>query len=169
MTESTLVRNLADAIDDSSTGRTYRALHGIESLSILTVIDDEKAHLIAEYLRPRIEGKVIVEIGAGIGVLACHLADVARKVYAIEADPTWTGCFLASLYERKPPNLTFIFGTAEEAPPLYADVALFCTHSGQEAMYRAASRFAPTIIDVYGEIISGSPKLTQLLIEIQGV
>lgn len=133
---------------------SYQERHEIQSAGILTVTDDETAHLITNYLHDRIAGKVVVEIGAGIGLLACHLADVARKVYAIESDPRWTDTFLTLLYARKPKNLTFIFGTAEDAPPFYADVALFCTHSGHAALYAAASRFAPTVIDVYDELLT---------------
>lgn len=130
----------------------YHERHGTQSAGILTVYDDERAALIVEHLRPRIEGKIVVEVGAGIGLLACHLAGVARRVYAIEVDPAWTSCFLAVMYAKKPANLTFIFGRAEEAPHIAADVALFCTHSGHTALYNAAARFAPEIIDVYSEI-----------------
>lgn len=142
-----------DAMHDSRSADAYHRRHGVESACILTVYDDERADLILEYLRPRIEGKVVVESGAGIGLLACHLATVARRYYAIEVDPAWTSTFLACLYAKKPKNLTFIFGAAEDAPPLVADVALFCTHSGHSALYRAASRFAPEVIDVYAELI----------------
>ena len=139
-------------MDGSPMLENYHRRHGTESAVILTVFDDERADLILDYLRPRIEDKIVVEIGAGIGLLACHLASVAKRVYAIEVDPCWTSCFLAVLFAKKPKNLTFIFGLADEVPPLYADVAIFCTHSGHEAMYRAASRFAPEVIDVYAEV-----------------
>lgn len=132
----------------------YHERHEIQSAGILTVTDDDTADLIAQHLHDRIVGKVVVEIGAGIGLLACHLAGVARKVYAIESDPRWTETFLMWLYAEKPKNLTFIFGTAEDAPPFSADVALFCTHSGHAALYAAASRFAPVVIDVYDELLT---------------
>lgn len=149
----TLVDGYYEAMDGSEMLEGYHRRHGTESACILTVLDDEKAGLIAEYLRPRIEGKVVVEVGAGIGLLACHLATVARRVYAIETDPAWTSCFLAVLYDKKPPNLTFIFGRAEDAPPIAADVALFCTHSGHFALTRVAALFAPEVIDVYAEVV----------------
>lgn len=141
-----------EALDGSPTLEAYHTRHGTESALILTVFEDDKARDIVEYLRPRIEGKVVVEVGAGIGLLACHLATVARRVYAIEVDPAWTSCFLAVMYAKKPANLTFIFGRAEDAPPLVADVALFCTLSGRAALWRNASRFAPLVIDVYDEV-----------------
>ena len=147
------VNQLYEVLDGSEVANEYHRRHGIESACILTVTDDERAAQIVAYLEPRIAGKVVVEIGAGIGLLACHMAQVAKRVYAIEVDPAWTSAFLAVLYATKPPNLTFIFGRAEDCPPIAADVAIFCTHSGHESMYRAASRFAPDVVDVYAELL----------------
>ena len=149
-----LLEGYYESLSGSPMVEDYHERHGTESALILTVFDDEHAANIAEHLRERIEGKVVVELGAGIGLLACHLATVARRVYAIEVDPAWSSSFLAAIYAKKPRNLTFIFGLAEEAPPIAADVALFCTHSGHAALYRAASRFAPEIIDVYAEVLA---------------
>lgn len=156
MTLSEMIEMYYETADGSPLLEDYHDRHGTESALILTVYEDERAEDIAEWLRPRIEGKVVVEVGAGIGLLACHLAQVARKVYAIEVDPNWTSCFLAAIYARKPSNLTFIFGKAEEAPHIAADVALFCTHSGHAAMFAAASRFAPEVIDVYADLMKGT-------------
>lgn len=142
-----------DAADGNPLIENYHLRHSTESAMILTNYDDERASYIADYLRERTEGKLVVEIGAGIGLLACHVALNARKVYAIEVDPAWTSAFLGYLYHYKPANLTFIFGRAEDAPPICADVAFFCTHSGRESMYRAATKFAPEVIDVYAELL----------------
>jgi hypothetical protein len=136
----------------------YHQRHSTASACILTVTDDERAAQISAWLEPRIAGKVVVEIGAGLGLLAMHMAQVAKRVYAIEVDPAWTSCFLACLYAAKPTNLTFIFGRAEDAPPLVADVALFCTHSGHDSLYHNAARFAPQIIDVYAELLRDHPE-----------
>lgn len=152
-----MLNHYYEQMDGSPVLEEYHQRHGTESACILTIYDDASAADVVEFLRPRIEGKVVVEIGAGIGLLACHLAGVARRVYANEVDPAWTSCFVAVLYHQKPTNLTFIFGAAEEAPPIVADVAQFCTLSGQAAMYRAAARFAPTIIDVYAEVRATRP------------
>lgn len=154
-----LLENYYSELEGSAAVDTYHRRHGTESALILTNFDDERAALVTGYLADRIVGKVVVEVGAGIGILACHLATVARKVYAIEVDPAWTSCFLAALYERKPPNLTFIFGRAEDAPPICADVALFCTHSGHASLYRAATLFAPVVIDVYSELAVITPEV----------
>lgn len=140
-------------MDGNALLEDYHTRHGTESQCILTNYDDEHAALVADYLRERIAGKIVVEVGAGIGLLACHLAADAKRVYAIEVDPAWSSTFIWCLYKKKPVNLSFIFGKAEEAPPLSADVALFCTHSGRESLHRAASRFAPLVIDVYAELM----------------
>ena len=140
-------------VDGNAVAEAYHTRHGTESQIILTNYDDEHAALIAAHLRERVAGKIVVEIGAGIGLLACHIALDALRVYAIEVDPAWSSTFIWCLYQKKPANLTFIFGKAEEAPPIAADVALFCTHSGRESLYRAATRFAPVVIDVYAELM----------------
>lgn len=147
-----------EEMDGNAVLESYHERHGTQSALILTNYDDEHAGLVADYLRERVAGKIVVEVGAGIGLLACHLAADAKRVYAIEVDPAWSSAFVWSLYAKKPANLTFIFGKAEEAPPLCADVALFCTHSGRESLHRAASRFAPTVIDVYFELMKDNPK-----------
>lgn len=140
----------------------YHARHDTQSAGILTIYDDERASEIADYLFPRVARKIVVEIGAGIGLLACHVAMEAKRVYAIEVDPSWASTFIAFLYRQKPANLTFIFGKAEEAPPFAADVAYFCTHSGRDSMYRAATRFAPEVIDVYAELLKDNEDFRSL-------
>lgn len=149
-------------LDGNTVAEDYHTRHGTESQVILTNYDDEHAALVTGFLEDRIAGKVVVEIGAGIGLLACHMATVASRVYAIEVDPAWSSTFVWTLYARKPKNLTFIFGAADEAPHIAADIALFCTHSGRDSLRRAASRFAPTVIDVYAELMRGNEEWKRL-------
>ena len=151
-----------EQMDGNVVAEAYHTRHGTQSQIILTNYDDEHAGMVAAHLADRITGKIVVEIGAGIGLLACHLALQAKRVYAIEVDPAWSATFIWCLYKKKPQNLTFIFGKAEEAPPLSADVALFCTHSGRESLYRAASRFAPEVIDVYAELMKDNEQWKNL-------
>lgn len=151
-----------EALDGNPMVESYHERHETGSAIILTNYDDERASLIAEYLAPRLAGKIVVEIGAGIGILAMYVAQDARRVYAIEVDPAWSSVFVWQLYQHKPPNLTFIFGKAEESPPIAADVAFFCTHSGRESMYRAATRFAPEVIDVYAELMKDDEQWKRL-------
>lgn len=132
----------------------YSERHGIKSAAILTVTDDERAGLITGYLSERVQGRTVVEIGAGIGLLALHLAGVAKRVIAIEANPMWMSVFAGFLYANKPKNVTWIFGSAEEMVGMVqGEVALFCTHSDHEGMRSVAAQFAPEVIDVYREIV----------------
>lgn len=137
----------------------YMERHGVNSAGVLTILDDNHAMLVAERLRPRIEGKVVVEIGGGIGLLAMHLGHVAKRVYCIEASPMWAEAFVHVLLAQKPRNVSYLFGSADEfIGPVRGDVALFCTHSDVSGMRLVASQFAPVVIDVYGELIEQAPE-----------
>lgn len=153
-----MLDKLYDVMEGSKASEAYSRRHDIRSAGVLTVYDDETAGLLAEHLAPRVEGKTIVEIGGGIGLLSMHLGLIAHRVFCIEANPMWSWTFAECLLRRKPKNVSFLFGAADEfAGIIHADVALFCTHSDVAGMSAAASRFAPTVIDVYGEIIALNP------------
>lgn len=145
-------------MEGSEVAERYSERHSITSQAVLTVTDDETAGLLALHLAPKIEGKTVVEIGGGIGLLACHMGHLAKRVYCIEANPAWTWAFVGCLYQNKPRNVSFLFGSANEfVGVIKADVALFCTHSGVDAMRLVAAQFAPVVIDVYGEMIAHNP------------
>lgn len=151
-----------EQLDGSEIMEAYGERHGINSAAILTVTDDEMAGELAAHLADRVRGKTVVEIGGGISLLACHLAEYAERVYVIEANPAWTSVFLAFLFYKKPKNLSFLFGAAEEFEGIVrGDVALFCTHSDHKGMRAVASRFAQEVIDVYEEIVGD--KHTELM------
>lgn len=170
---SRLVENLYNhahdpKVADIVTG--YSERHGIKSAAILTLYDDEKAALVADYLADLVRGKVVIEIGAGLGLLALHLSEYAAKVIAIEADPMWTSCWVAFLHHKKPKNVTWIFGAADEvAGMVKGDVALFCTHSDSDGMAQTAGLFAPEVIDVYGEILEPSKNTIGFLKHLRGL
>lgn len=148
-----------EIMDGSEEAEQYSERHGIKSQAILTVYSDEVAALIASSLAPRIEGRVVVEIGGGVGLLAMHLAQYAKRVYCIEANPMWSWVFATLLLKSKPKNLSYLFGAADEFEGrIKGHVALFCTHSGVEDMKRVGARFADTVIDVHGEIIASDPE-----------
>ena len=133
--------------------------HGIAAAPNLTVLDDEIASLIVERLEPRIAGKTIVEIGGGIGLLSLHMATVAKKVYCIEANPLWAFTFAELLLKRKPKNLSYLFGSADEfVGDIRGDLAIVCTHSGLASMMSAAKQFAPIALDFYGELVEANPQ-----------
>lgn len=153
-----MLNHVYGSMEGSELAEEYSERHGIKSASILTVYDDETAGLIAEYLAPRIEGRTVVEIGGGIGLLAFHLGLYAKRVYCIEANPMWAWTFACVLLKDKPKNVSYLFGAADEfVGRIKGNVALFCTHSGVDDMKRIASRFADTVIDVHGEIIKSNP------------
>ena len=128
----------------------YHRRHLIQSLGILTITSQKHARRIVKPLRDLILNKSVVEIGAGVGLLAIEIARYSPRVFAIEADPGWSWLFMHHLYQAKPPHLTWIMGRAEEvAPYLKADVAVIVTHSGHDAMQQVARRMAPCVIDVY--------------------
>ena len=155
-----LLGEIYNCFEGSESMLAYGERHGITSQAVLTVTSDETAHDMMEYLAPRIKGKTVVEIGGGIGLLAMHLGQIARRVYCIEANPMWSWIFAAQLIKTKPKNVSFLLGAADEfVGCIKADVALFCTHSGVETMRLVAGQFAPVVIDVYGEMIAKSPEL----------
>jgi predicted RNA methylase len=149
-----IVERVYDAFEGSDVIEAYRARHGVRSAGILTVYSDETADLIASHLAPRIEGRVVVEVGGGIGLLACHMARYAKRVWCIEADPNWAPAFIVALMRERPKNLSYLFGAASEFyGTIRGDVALFCTHSDAAGMHEIGTHFAREVIDVYGEIV----------------
>jgi precorrin-6B methylase 2 len=136
----------------------YAERHNIRSAPILTVVEDEMAELVCERLAPRIVGKTVVEIGGGTGMLSLAMATVAKRVFCIEANPTWAAAWTQIVLERKPRNMSYLFGAADEfVGSIRGDVAVVCTHSNVQNMKLIAQQFAPEAIDVYGEIIADNP------------
>lgn len=163
MKERTEINMMLDDIYNSMEGSepslAYSERHGITSAAVLTVLDGNHAMLIAERLRPRIEGKTVVEIGGGIGLLALHMGHIAKRVYCIEANPMWSWTFAETLLHQKPKNVSFLFGAADEfLGCIKGDVAIYCTHSGVAGIGLVAAQFAPLVIDVYGELIKQAPQ-----------
>jgi hypothetical protein len=149
-----IIERTYEAFEGNEMLEDYRERHGIRSAGILTVYSDETADLIARHLAPRIEGRTVVEVGGGIGLLACHMAHYAKRVYCIEADPNWAPAFIVALMKGKPKNLSYLFGAASEFyGTIRGEVALFCTHSDASGMREIGTHFAREVIDVYGEIV----------------
>lgn len=138
----------------------YTQRHNVQSQAVLTIDTEERAFLMSEYLRPQIEGKTVIEIGGGIGLLAMYMGQIAKRVYCIEANPVWSSVFLACLIKDKPKNVSFLFGAADEfIGDIRGDVALFLTHSGVDSMKLVAANFAPVVIDVHGQMIAENPEV----------
>lgn len=140
-------------LEGSGVVEDFAERSGINSLGVLTVSSYYSAMQEIEALWPQIKNQTVVEIGAGVGMLALQMAKFAKKVYAIEADPSWTWVFTEYLYAIKPRNLTFIFGNAEEmVGKIHADVAVIYTCSDVAGMKALAAKFAPRII--HGPLVS---------------
>lgn len=149
-----LLSQVYESMEGSELSQDYSNRHGIESAACLTVFDDDMAAMVAQYLAPRIEGRIVVEIGGGIGLLAFHLGLYAKRVYCIEANPMWSWTFAACLLAQKPKNVSYLFGAASEfAGVVRGDVALFCTHSDAAGMRATGELFAREVIDVYSGLV----------------
>lgn len=141
------IEMIYESSDGSELVMDHMERNGINSLCVLTVDEYRDALAEIEQLWPRVKGKTVVEIGAGVGMLALQMAKFAKRVFAVEADPAWAWVFTDALYALKPPNLTYIFGRAEEmVGVLKADVAVIYTNSDVGGMAKLAVQFAPEVI-----------------------
>lgn len=132
---------------------TWSRRESIKSLGILTITEPQPAFEVAEWLAPEIRDKLVVEIGAGVGLLACEMAKYAKHVYAVEAEPGWSWAFTKYLYRSKPVNLTWIFGRAQDvADWLRCDVAVIVTRSDHAGMQEVAGKIAVSTIDVIDQM-----------------
>ncbi|TAL42001.1 MAG: hypothetical protein EPN91_09375 [Salinibacterium sp.] len=142
-----LIEMAYDALEGAEDLMAYHARHGTPSLLVLTQHSPHIAIETARLLREHIDGKRVVEVGAGVGFLAIEMAKRAKSVIAIESDPAWSWVFTRSLLAHKPANLSWVFGTAESVADIVrGDIAVVCTRSGHEAMRKVALRMAPRVI-----------------------
>lgn len=149
---STCLNAIYQDLEGSEAAEEFHKKHMTASCGVITVYDSFKCKEIIKAIAPRIAGKVVIEVGAGLGLLACGMATIAKQVYAIESDPAWSWAFTKILYDIKPPNLTFIFGKAESMVNiLHGDIAVIVTRSGHKEMQNVAKRLATGITDVYQE------------------
>lgn len=150
-----VVQNL---VGDSDDERAHDQRTGTRSKHYLTMLSREDTDWIIVHLRDRIRGKDVLEIGAGVGVLACELAKHARRVFAVEADPGWNWAFARHLYRHKPDNLTWIFDRAQALIGLiHVDVAVVVTGSDSENLRVLATHFAPEVILPWQDWNGGKP------------
>lgn len=154
-----MLGEIYNEMEGSEASLNFSERHNINSAAVLTMTDDKMASLMAEHLAPRIEGKTVVEIGGGIGLLALHMGRFAKRVYCIEANPMWSSVFVTLLLNSKPKNVSFLFGAADEfLGSIRGDVAIYLTHSDVKGMGLIAAQFAPVVIDVYSEMIAANPE-----------
>ena len=145
--------------EETASYERFAESHNIRALPYLTVTDFETATMIADRLAPRILGKTVIEIGGGIGMLSVAMGAIARRVYCIEANPLWSMTFAQFLLEKKPKNVNFLCGAADEfLGCIKGDVAVICTNSDVRGMKLIGAQFANTVVDVYGEMIEANPE-----------
>lgn len=126
---------------------SYHNRNGTESMLVLTIFNEEDARQEVAKFKNDIDGKVVIEIGAGVGFLALEMAKYAKHVYALEIDPAWCWLFTEHLYKNKPTNLTWIFGRAEDMVGMIkADIAVIFTCSGVEKMNKLGKTLARRVI-----------------------
>ncbi len=156
---STMFEEIRKSLDQSREYVAFAERHNVRSASILTVTDAEDDVALADRIEARIRGKVVVEIGTGIGLLALCMITVAHQVFAIEANPIWALTFTQLLVDVKPKNVSFILGSADEfIGVIKADVAVIATHSDVKGMKALGGQLAKETIDIYGELIEANPE-----------
>jgi hypothetical protein len=145
-------------VGDSDDERAHDQRTGTRSKHYLTMLSREDTDWIVVHLRDRIRGKDVIEIGAGVGVLACELAKHARRVFAVEADPGWNWAFVRHLYRHKPNNLTWIFDNAQALVGLlHVDVAVVVTGSDSANLRTLGGQFAPDVVLPWQDWNGGKP------------
>ena len=144
------INRIYECLEGNKDVEDFMDRHNIKSLGILTICEPKRAIEAIDIFGDSLRDKVVVEIGAGVGVAAIELAKVAKHVYAIEADPAWSWVFTRFLYQKKPPNLTWIFGCAEDMiGKIKADTAIIFTHSAKQHLQQLGLSFAPKSILAY--------------------
>lgn len=146
----TCINAIYQDMEGLKSAEEFHTKHMTPSCGVITVFQKKRVMDIMDKISTDIYGKTIIEVGAGVGLLAIAMATISKRVYAIESDPAWSWAFTKILYEIKPPNLTFIFGKAENMVGiLKADVAVLVTRSGHIEMQNVARQIADKVIDVY--------------------
>lgn len=127
--------------------RSYDERHGIAAKPYLTIQTMAHTDWIMARIRDDIASRIVIEIGAGSGILSIAMAAAAKHVYAIECDPAWTSKFAGRAYKEKPINLTWILDRAQNLVDIIdADVAIVSTGSDEDHLRELAGLFAPTVI-----------------------
>ncbi len=144
------INGVYESLEGNEDVEDFMQRHNIHSLGILTVCEPLRAAKAIKMFHDSLVDKVVIEIGAGVGVAAIELAKIAKHVYAIEADPAWSWLFTKHLYQNKPTNLTWIFGNAEDMiGKIEADTVIIFTHSDLNRLQELGLSFAPKSILAY--------------------
>ena len=176
------LEGLYSALDGHESLIEFDEARGIGSFHVLTITRQEhlndctwaspRGHQRSSLMKrliPIIRDKRVVEIGAGIGLLARAMAAYASHVYAFESAPEWNFAFakwmsglggLTQLHDDKafklnlaralkeyPRNLTWIYGPVQHMLDiLHVDVAVVVTGSDEDNLRALAAQFAPVVV-----------------------
>lgn len=153
----TVVEEAVDDATEWAEGRRdvedYHERHGTETCQITTVSRPSQAVRVVGAYADRIRGKRVIEVGAGVGLVALEMARHAAHVYAVDLDPIFTWAFVEHVYRVKPPNLTWVFGRVQDVQELLRDkvghsfdVAVCFTRSDGDRLRRICGQLAPEVI-----------------------
>jgi hypothetical protein len=141
------IEQIYESLEGDEISFEYHIRHRVNSLCILTMTTRDKAIRAVDLYRNSFKDKIVIEIGAGVGLFALECAKIAKEVYAIEADPAWSWVFTKYLYQCKPANLIWVFGTAEFlVGKLTGDVCVIFSHSDVDGLAKLGHLFAPQVI-----------------------
>jgi len=128
-----------------------------KSMHILTVLDfDDAAREVSKFME-HIRNRRVVELGAGVGLLAYEMAKLAKSVVAVEFDPVWARVYLKHVYPKVLRSRLPLYFTIGDARHLQRfnmefDVAVIYTYSAIDTPLNIASKVAKKTI-LNGKVI----------------
>ena len=122
-----------------------------DSEHILTFTDWRDASRVAGKLKDLVEGRKVIEVGAGVGLLAAELGKYADLVLAVELDPLWAYGYFRYVYpvvlrEKRP--VLYMVGDAFIMGEIGArfDVGIYAGKSKAGEFTRLLSGIAGTVV-----------------------
>lgn len=146
------IESIYDWAHDPNNMSKIENCHSGDYSLILTNYNKEKVEKEVSKYKFYLNGKDVIEIGAGIGLLAIEVAKFAKYVYAFELDPAWSWIFVTENFYDKPDNMSFIFGDVRDfAYVLNVDLVIIYAYASKKYFTNIAKIFASSII-LNGEI-----------------
>ena len=128
-----------------------RVVQWDRSTHILTVTKPVNAVKAAIRLRRHVKGRTVLEVGAGVGLLASELSKYTKLTVAVELDPLWAYGYYKYVYptvlrEKRP--LLFLVGDAFSLERLNArfDTGLYVGISQAEEFLNLLGKLSDRVI-----------------------